>query len=88
MLVSGNAWLFNAMIRQYRLSSYSMAVINGRERRDNFEMALGNRAQLQLHRAETHGSINTWKILVICNNIVDSKINKEKLYGKYRDRIH
>lgn len=50
-------------------------------------MALGNRAQLQLHRAESHGSINTWKILVICDNIVDPKINKGKLYDKYCDRI-
>jgi len=46
-------------------------------------MALGNRAQLQLHRAESHGSINTWKILVICDNIVDPKIYKKKLHDKY-----
>lgn len=63
-----------------------MVVINGRERRDNFEMALGNRAQLQLHRAESHGSINTWKILVICDS-ADPKINKEKMHDKYCDRI-
>lgn len=40
------------------------------------------------YRAESHGTINTWKILVICDNIViDPKINQEKLHAAYRQNI-